>query len=263
MPKSTASASAAKPSYNIHAVEKALDLLNAICDEGGEVRLSELSERLGLNKANVFRLLATLENRGLVVRGDDARKYRLGLTAYEMGQKLLSGMSMLRKSRPVMERLARDCGEAVYMVVPCEDEALMLEMVDCCHQVKVAPLVGRRTAMSATALGRIFLACAPRNGRGKVLPLLPELQEELAAIRRLGYAEEEGGLGDGVAALGIPLYNANEQVVAVLAIVGPSFRIWTEQRRYELRQLLTDAGMAISTSLGHISPYLRSSYATG
>lgn len=260
MPKSAATAASSRPCYNIHAVEKALDLLNAICDEGGEVRPAELSERLGMNKVSVFRLLATLEHRGLVVRGDDARKYTLGLMAFEMGQKLLSGMGTLRKSRPVMERLARDCGEAVYMVTPHKDEALMLEMVDSYHQVKVATLVGRRTALTATALGRLFLAYDVRPGRStKSAPVASDLQNELATLRHLGYVEEENSLGEGAACLGVPLFNGREQIVAVLAIVGPSFRIWPEPRRSELRQLLLDAGMVISTSLGHISPYIRSS----
>lgn len=245
--------------YRVDSVEKAFDLLDAICAEGRDVRLSELSERLGIHIVKVFRLLATLENRGLVTRGEDARKYRLGISAYEMGQKLMSGSEMMRKARPVMERLARECGESVYMVVPCQGRALILDMVDSCHQVKVAPLVGRRFPLQANSLGQVFLAWGQREGRcGLGANASAEFQERLASMRKLGYAEEENALGDGVTSLGIPIFNAREQVVAALAIVGPAFRI-SSGRREELLHLLTDAGRSLSTILGYVAPYFRSS----
>lgn len=261
MPKSTATVATSRTNYRIHSVEKALDLLDAICAQGGDVRLSELSERLGLTKVNVFRLLATLESRGFVARGDDARKYRLGISAYEMGQKLMSGMGLMRKARPVMERLARECCESVYMVVPYEGKALILDMVDSCHQVKVAPMIGRRFSLHANSLGQIFLAWGQRDGWGEMVTNVPaELQDRVTSIRQLGYAEEENALEEGVASLGIPIFNARKQVVAVLAIIGPTFRIFAEQRRQELLQLLTDAGRALSTILGYFVPYFRGSY---
>lgn len=244
---------------NIRSVEKVLDLLNEICDKGGEVRVTELSKSLRLTKDNVFRMLATLETRGLVVRGDDSCKYCLGVSAFEMGQKLVSGMSLMRKTRPVMERLARETDEAVYLVVPCDDELLMLDMVDSCQNVKVAPLIGSRLPLSATSLGQFFSAFDPR----KILKRENEpcrsvsVQDALNSKHLLDIAENENYFGDGVATFGIPIFNSREQVVAILAIIGPTFRIFSEKRRKELLQLLINAGIVISTSLGYVSPYVR------
>jgi DNA-binding IclR family transcriptional regulator len=263
MPRSATAASAKRTNYNIQAVDKALDLLSAICDDGGEVRLIELSRRLGLNKENVFRLLATLENRGLVARGDDVHKYRLGVSAYEMGQKLLLGMGLVRKSRPVMEWLARECGESVYLVVPSRDEALMLEMADSGHPIKVAPMIGRRFPLTANSLGQIFLPWRQPGTRGDKETTIPnELHDRLTLIRQLGYTEEENVLGEGVTSFGTPIFNAQDQVVAAFAIIGPSFRIFTEKRRKELIPLVIDAGTTISTSLGYLPPQFRCRYAS-
>lgn len=243
---------------NIRSVEKVLDLLNAICDKGGEVRITELSKSLGLSKDNVFRMLATLENRGLVVRGDDSYIYRLGVNAFEMGQKLVSGMSLMRKTRPVMERLARATDEAVYLVVPCNDELLMLDMVDCCQHVKVAPLVGCRLPLSSTSLGQFFNAFDPRKCRNEKNEycISTTVQDELSSNQLLNIAEDENYFGEGVATLGIPLFNAREQVVGILAIIGPTFRVFTEERRKELLQFLINAGIVVSTSLGYVAPYV-------
>ena len=147
-----------KADYAVHSVENALDLLDAICDEGGEARVTQLSQRLGMSKASVFRLLATFENRGFVERSEDSLKYRLGLSACEMGQKIVARMGVLRKARPTMDRLARQCNESVYYVVRRNDYLLMLDMVDSAQQVKIVALVGQRFPLATTAAGRIFLA---------------------------------------------------------------------------------------------------------
>ena len=67
-----------KESYSIQAVENALDVLEALSEIDDDVRISQLSEKLAMNKTSVFRLLATFENRGYVEREELSGKYRLG-----------------------------------------------------------------------------------------------------------------------------------------------------------------------------------------
>ena len=140
-----------KESYTIQSVENALDVLEALGEGPEDIRISNLSSRLGLNKTSVFRLLATFERRGYVEKEDHNGTYRLGLTAYEIGQKFLQRMELLRKAKPHMERLAYACDEAVYLAVPRGVEVLFLDMVDTSQQVKTAPLVGQRFPIRITS----------------------------------------------------------------------------------------------------------------
>ena len=131
------------------------------------------------------------ERRGMVERGEDTSKYRLGMCAYEMGRKLLSHMDILRKARPAMERLARQSNEAVYFLAPRQNEVLLLDMIDSPHQVKVVPLTCRRLPL-ASPLGRVFLAFRPggsrerRSGENHDTVNAPA-SESLATIRRQGF----------------------------------------------------------------------------
>ena len=56
-----------KSDYDIQTVMNALRVLEAFRDKE-ELGVTELSRRLGLHKNNVFRLLATLEDKGYVER---------------------------------------------------------------------------------------------------------------------------------------------------------------------------------------------------
>ena len=241
----------AKESYCIHSVENALALLEALCEEEGGLSLSSLSARLGLSKASVFRLMSTFESRGYVERRKGEREYQLGLAAFEVGQRLLSRMALLRQARPVMGQLVRDCDEAVYLVVERQEEALFLDMVDNLQQVKVVSLVGRRFALGACAAGRILLAFSPRSPATQAQG--PD-EETLAKIRREGAALDCHGVGEGSACAAVPLFDGRRRIAGALALVGPAFRMTQEKITDELLPPLRTAGEVISSKLGLFSP---------
>lgn len=258
MPRAPQVSDRRKADYAVHSVENALDLLDAICEEGGEARVSQLSQRLGMSKASVFRLLATFEGRGFVERSDDSLKYRLGLSACEMGQKILARMGVLRKARPTMNRLVRQCNESVYFVVRRNDYLLMLDMVDTTQQVKITPLVGQRFPLT-TAAGRIFLAFEGETGKKRsdlpgAVALAPAERE---AIRGFGLCIDQEGFGAGVTCVAVPLLNGKGEAAAALVILGPTFRLTEGRIETELLPQVREAGAAISAGLGYLGDYFR------
>ncbi len=251
-----------KDSYSIQSVENALAVLEALCEEGEEVRISHLSERLGMNKTSVFRLLATFENRGYVEREKGTGKYRLGISAYEIGQKFLSRMTLLRHARPVVERLVRKCTEAVYIAVRRQEEALFLDLVDTSQQVRIVSLLGNRFPLTGNAAGKVILAHAPEkeagpHSRSKIafIPGLP-CPEELLQIRQQGFCLECGALGEGVISLAVPLFGPGGQLSGSLCMVGPDFRLTPERMQNEFLPDLKETGEIISSKLGYLGHYL-------
>ncbi len=245
-----------KNSYSIQAVDHALDILEALCETGEDVRISHLSEKLGMNKTSVFRLLATFENRGYVERETATGKYRLGLSAYEIGQKLLSRMGLLRMARPVMEQLVRDCNEAVYLAVRRDQEVLFLDLVDTPQQVKIVSLTGRRFPLAETAAGKVILAqgpALPGSSKGESTALPPG---ERLAIRQQGICLDYHALGEGVASLAVALFSASGDIPASLCLIGPDFRLTPDRVHKEFRPRLLEAGDTVSSKLGYLGRYL-------
>ncbi len=253
-----------KDSYSIQSVENALNVLEALCDEEGGVRISHLSEKLGMNKTSVFRLLATFENRGYVEREPSSGKYRLGLAAYEMGQKFLSRMGLLKKARPVMDRLVRECNEAIYLAVRRNDDLLFLDVVDTPLQVKIVSLVGKRYPLETSAAGKILLAGAPsgdepskdRKNHTTAKPLANILAKELQEIHDNGFCIDLGSLGEGATCLAVPLRNIHGEIAAGLCMIGPDFRMNPAQIEQQLLPRLKDAGEIISSKLGYLGPHM-------
>jgi IclR family KDG regulon transcriptional repressor len=243
-----------KDSYSIQSVENALDVLEALCDEEGEVRISHLSERLNMNKTSVFRLLATFEGRGYVEKEESSGKYRLGLTAYEVGQKLLSRMELLKQARPVMERLVRDCNEATYITVRRGDEILFLDMVDTTQKVKIVSLIGKRFPLHTTAAGRAILAFSKQSHS-----VADQQAIEYETIRKQGYAVDTDMLGEDIFSIACPLFCSGGSLNGALCVVGPAFRIKAES----FTALIQEASAVISSKLGDHTSYRNGSNFSG
>lgn len=243
-----------KNSYAIKVVENALVVLETFGEVGGEIGITHLSEILGLDKSNVFRLMATFEARGYVEKNQESGKYRLGLSAYEMGQKFLSRMSLLAKAKPVMEGLARECNEAVYCVVPRDNEVLMLDMVNSTHVVIAAPLVGKSFPLCRTAAGKAIWAFRTPSFGKNPQEVSPAQMAELEAIRKLGASVEFGGFGEGTASLASPFFSAQKKVLGSLCIVGPDFRVNRERIAGELLPRLKSACATVSSRFGCLDP---------
>lgn len=244
-----------KESYSIQAVENALDVLEALSEIDDDVRISQLSEKLAMNKTSVFRLLATFENRGYVEREERSGKYRLGLSAYEIGQKFLSRMGLLRHARPVVERLARGCNEAVYIAVRRRGEVLFLDMVDTTQKVKIVHLVGNRYPLETTAAGQILLSCSHEEINQVIDTALPAAGS-LAAIRAQGFVMDNGALGDGIASVAAPLFGSGGKLHGALCVVGPEFRLKQGVMESQILPPLLDTCAIISSKLGWHSPYI-------
>ena len=238
-----------KESYTIQSVENALDVLEALGEGPDDVRISHLSSRLGLNKTSVFRLLATFERRGYVEKEDRNGTYRLGLTAYEIGQKFLLRMNLLRKAKPMMERLAFRCDEAVYLAVPREDQVLLLDLVDTSQQVTTISLVGQRFPLRETAAGKAILASTSSTIGAPGAPLTPD--ENRSIIER-GGAIDHGVLGEDIASVAVPVYDTHDAHLGALVVVAPDFRMDADRIQSEILPWLIEAGEITSSRLGHV-----------
>ena len=249
-----------KSTYAVQTVENALDILDALADEISDASIPYLAKRLGISRNKVFRLLVTLENRGLVEREEWNGNYRLGLSTVELAQRFLQSASVVRHAHPVMEGLARKLDEAIYMTVLRGDEVLFLDMVDCDQKVKAAPLIGKRAPFFTNAAGKLIKAMESRDFLEKLakrrrmredLPDLASLEKELNAIREKGVAVDNGGLGEGVISVAVAVRDYAGKIVGALTLLGPSFRMVTSRLESEIIPSLKEGADMLSMKFGY------------
>ncbi|UUZ86562.1 IclR family transcriptional regulator [Paenibacillus sp. P26] len=69
----------------IQAVERALNILDLFDEYETELKITEISDRMGPHKSTVHSLLKTLQVHGYIDQNPENGKYKLGLKLFERG----------------------------------------------------------------------------------------------------------------------------------------------------------------------------------
>jgi DNA-binding IclR family transcriptional regulator len=245
----------------VRSVDRAAALLLALGESQGEAGVTELARRLGLHKSTASRLLATLQKRGLVEQDDESGKYRLGLVVIRLAERAEKTLDLRGIALPELERLARITHETTSLGVLDGDKLLTVAQADGPNLIAVGDWTGRSTPLHCVASGKVLMAAlAEREVLGLVrrglaaytertLVQLEPLLEELARIRRRGYATAFGEYEIGLNAVAAPVHDARGSVIAAVDIWGPGFRV-TPRRVQELAAVARETATAISIRLG-------------
>lgn len=214
----------------VQTLDRAVLLLNTLASSGPG-GLTKLTERSGLSKPTVARLLTSLRDLGLVEQDVATRRYRLGMSIFVLGSAAARTSAVRQCALPVLRQLAASSGQTTYIWVPHDDQALCVERVNGSsplHQLKTLP--GEFLPFHAGAAGRILLAW---QGEERITELLARglrpltektcidsaaLIEELATVRLQGYAITEDDVTVGSCAVGAPVQDSDGQVIAALSV---------------------------------------------
>jgi IclR family acetate operon transcriptional repressor len=240
-------------------VERAAQLLALVLDPGtaGERGLGELAAAAELPKSTASRLLATLEQHGLVEQEGERGGFRPGPVIQRH-----AGRARERRLRELAEGpmavLAEHTGETINLAVPGEGGVHHVAQTDGRHFLGTTQWIGRNVPYHCTANGKVLLAAgAAQLPPGHLEALTSRtivdrrvLDMELASIREDGFAVAAEELELGLSAVAAPVFDSGGQVVAALSVSGPTLRL-SPRRVAELRPIVIKQARALSEALGH------------
>ena len=139
---------------------RAIALLDALAASESGLGVNELARRIGVNASTASRLLATLQESGLVSRDAGNGPYRLGLRLVTLADRVLAQQDVRTLARPLLMRLVDDTGETATLSLPGDDAAITVDFVPSPSSVVSMARVGRPSVPHATAAGKVMLAFA-------------------------------------------------------------------------------------------------------
>lgn len=251
----------AKQPESVAAVLKVFAVLQALA-ERDETGISELSVRLAMPKATVYRFLQTMKTLGYVRQEPDTERYGLTMRLFELGSKALQYPDLIELAKGHMQRLADATGETVHLGMLIDSEIIYVHKVDSRHMLGMYSRVGRRAPLHCTAIGKVLMAweaparrdvilqgCDFRRYRDKTITDRAAFDAELARTQEQGFGVDREEFDDHIRCIGIPIFDRMNQVIAGLSVSFPSFR-YDEAREPELVGMLRDASRSISSQLG-------------
>ena len=214
-------------------VSKALRVLQAVARHPEGVGVSELAREVDTPASTVHRLLQDLVATDFVQQEQGRRTYGLGLTVYELAQQVSEQRGFSTVARPLLQALTDATGFHTLLATRHDAELVYLERVHAPGVLQVRGLAGQRSALHATAMGKVMLAALADDELSKVLGLMhlesftaqtitdvDELLAELELVRARGWATNDQEHEEGIVSLAAPVLNGSE-VVASLCIATP------------------------------------------
>ncbi len=224
-------------------VGRAIDVLTTVAESAGPVSASALARSTRQPRPTVSRTLRTLSDRGLVVETSEG--WVVGHELFRLARLGDPRNAVIEAASRPLRRLRDETGEsALLAIVVGRAEMDIVAQLDAAHHLGVGGWVGAEVPLHASSAGKLVLAelspaeleswveeTRPARLTERTVSGLPELEAELARVRRRGWAEIVDELEDGLVSLSAPVRDASGSLVAVIGLSGPTARLDPGRRR--------------------------------
>lgn len=245
-------------------LHKSVALIDALSRASGPMRFVDLVQAAGLPKSTSHRLLGSLAREGLVVFDEKSQRYRLGLRIMTWAAKTWNNVEVAGVALDEMNALHAKVSEQVSLAVRDGMDVVYVRATDCNQQLNIiASQIGDREPAHCTAVGKVMLAHLPATALDALLDETSltgftdhtitdaaVLKEELAQIKKQGFACSDREKHDMVRGIAAPIFNFEGRVIAAINIWAPVFRIeqdvllsWTD--------ILIPAALSVSHKMGY------------
>jgi len=221
----------------IKSLDRAMGVFEVLSETSG-LSLSALSEETGQSPATVYRILVTLEGRGLVDFDASEQVWHIGPAAFVIGARFLRRTSLVDRARPVMRALMEETGETANLGIEKEGAVLFLGQVETSATIRAFFPPGTLSEMHASGIGKALLAHMEDRRLARVLAGVglqaftgqtiinaAALRDDLAGIRARGYAVDNEEKTDGMRCIAAPVFDMTGEAVAGISVSGPTSRV--------------------------------------
>ncbi|MDR3397310.1 MAG: IclR family transcriptional regulator [Pandoraea sp.] len=266
--------------YLVPGLERGLRILTQFSPREAVFSAPELSQRLGIPRTTVFRLLQTLEAMGFLERAGSEKNFRLGVAVLRLGFEYLSSLELTDLGIPIIERL-RDATQLTSHIVIRDGRDIVFvakaqSVAGVFNSIKVN--VGTRLPAHATVHGHVLMgdltlaemrALYPEKTLEKYTPQTPEtfaeLFERVREDAERGYAVSASSFERGISVVSAPVRNDAGRICAAITVTIPRANIDSSMLDTGLIGQVREAADALSHRLnyrpgsdGQTTPYMKS-----
>lgn len=247
----------------VQSVDRALSILEVLADYNEGLGVTEISDKVGLHKSTVYRLLSTLSYKGYVSQDEENNRYTITMKLFELGNKKVENIDILTASKPYTKQLMKRVNETVHLVIMDGNEIVYIDKVEADNTIRMASTIGMRSPLYSTSVGKAILAQLPEDEVEKIwhsskiqqltqntITELDDLKKELSKIRVQGYAVDNEENEIGIRCVGASIFNRHGEVEGAISVSGPTIRV-TKDKVEEIAREVTKCAKNISGALGY------------
>lgn len=224
--------------YFVEGADRVMKVLDCFTAETPELRLTDLSERLGISKASLLRIVSTLETGSYLTRDPETKRYRLGVRLFHLGMIVRHQMDLRAVAQPELQHLAAVTGETAALFVPDPLGPICIDVVQSSRAMRVYAQLGSRMPWNAGTSPKVILAYLPEEEQERILErgqferftehtvTEPDrIREILREIRRRGYHVGVRDLDADALGIGAPIFDDTGHIAGAISVAAPVVRL--------------------------------------
>lgn len=246
----------------VHSVDKALLIVKLLAEKGREMKLTEISDELDINKSTLHGLISTLKFHGFVDQDEDNQKYRLGLYLIQLGEIASKSLDIIEITSPIIEEVCAKLQETVHIGRLDDLEVVYVNKKESTQSMRIFTNIGARNPAYCTGVGKAMLAYLDEETLKEIIPEeLPkrseytitdknELLKDLKTIKENGYAFDNEEFSIGLRCVAAPIFDYEGKARYGISVSGPAVRM-TDDKIQESIKLIKEAAELISQKIGY------------
>lgn len=248
--------------YAAPALEKGLDILEALSGSSDGYTLNELSQAVGRSVNEIFRMVVTLQRRGYI-QADQNDRYTLTLKLFRLAHRQQPIKSLIAAALPLLHELAERTRQSCHLSVFQNGRVVVIAQVDSPERWSFGLKVGVVMGLTDTSSGHVLLAYQDEVERTRMLsshirvegelPMDPgQLFALLKEVRACGHASMPSIQIGGVTNIAFPIRGIDGRVVAAINIPHIA-RIDGMPRPdiEQIKEIMANICMRLSTRIGY------------
>ena len=246
-----------EPTYSAPALEKGIEIIEFLAGRPGSLSIGEICAGVGRSKAEIYRMILTLESKGYL-RRDPAGRYAMTSRLFDFGMLYPPRQSLIETALPHMRALARDSEQSCHMTVLSREHIVAIARAESESMTAFGVKVGFRAPAATATSGRLIFAFQPLRDqlnwyhtmRGRIdRDLMRTFLSEARAAKTQGHLVRDSAYTLGITDLAVPVF-AGRSTHAVAALIVPFMtHVVCHMDKPQVLERLRETAQAISAEL--------------
>jgi len=221
----------------VNTLERAFRIIALIvANQAQGLNFAQIAAETGAPKASAHRILKELVRLGYLVLDPETARYRGSLKLSGLGSEVVANFDLHNQVRAHLLALHRETEHACHLGIRNGGVGVYLDKIESRdYGIKLFSEVGKSFPLHCTALGKVLLAFMDRGEAedilGQPLKALTDktitqaagLKEELARIRRQGFALDREEITRGLMCVAAPVFGPKRRILGALSTTFPAY----------------------------------------
>ena len=219
-------------------LNRALAVLEFVATQKKAVSIAEIANELGLPTPTAHRLIGNLEERGLLRRALQSKRFMLGNQMLLLAAKAIGAGFRTARRHAVLLDVAREIGEQCEIGVVRDNVVAYVDSVRVSQPQGLQFNPGEAAPLHCTSTGKIYMSRLPVRAREKLCRALAltkytettivdvdSLMTVLEETRKRGWAKTNEEYVRGVVGCAVPILSPDRELIACLGVSVPVARV--------------------------------------